>query len=323
MRVGCWFLSASAAAVALAGAIVLALAATTPLPSSATAQSCVATLATDTTDGGPVTLDPEQQRVVDTILTIGRAQQMPPRAWQIAIQAGKTESDLRNLNHGHATSVGVFQIQDMHGTAVQRRDLAWQVGWFYDTLRAVPGWDSLPPGQAAQAVERSAFPDRYNRWEAFAAQILQTAGVADPSGCGSAPPPGPGANPWAPKAIQAALSVARAPGKPGAPYVWGAKGPTAFDCSGLITWAYQQAGLVVPNGSQAQYRFGKPIRLDQIQPGDLVFWADARGRPEAIHHVALALSPEEVVQAPQDGDTVKRSPIWPQGLVPTAIRPGT
>lgn len=66
------------------------------------------------------------------------------------------------------------------------------------------------------------------------------------------------------KALAAARSVI------GFPYVYGAAGPNAFDCSGLTSWAYAQAGKQIPRTSQAQASGGTPVSLDQLQPGDII-----------------------------------------------------
>ncbi|MBP3087985.1 hydrolase [Corynebacterium sp. sy017] len=68
----------------------------------------------------------------------------------------------------------------------------------------------------------------------------------------------------------AKAAVAAAMSKQGAPYSWGAIGPDAFDCSGLIYWSYQQAGLTVPRTSQAQMAAGTPVSREELQPGDVV-----------------------------------------------------
>jgi cell wall-associated NlpC family hydrolase len=77
----------------------------------------------------------------------------------------------------------------------------------------------------------------------------------------------------------------------GKPYVYGAAGPDAFDCSGLAMMAYRAAGLVIPRTSQAQWAFGRQIPASQVRPGDLVFFAGADGTPAAPGHVGIVLNP--------------------------------
>src|SRR5699024_1030826 len=56
----------------------------------------------------------------------------------------------------------------------------------------------------------------------------------------------------------------------GTPYAWGATGPGSFDCSGLTSWAYQEAGISIPRTSQAQVGGGTPVAKGDLQPGDIV-----------------------------------------------------
>jgi peptidoglycan DL-endopeptidase CwlO len=101
---------------------------------------------------------------------------------------------------------------------------------------------------------------------------------------GEAPPPGgmlpgfPGMAPGGPggpggdraNVVQAALTQV------GTPYSWGGAAPGGFDCSGLVMWAFQQAGISLPHSSQAQAHGGQPVALSDLQPGDvLTFYSDA------------------------------------------------
>lgn len=99
-------------------------------------------------------------------------------------------------------------------------------------------------------------------------------------------------------ALQAALS------KRGSEYVWGSKGPTTFDCSGLTQWAYKQAGISIPPSSRTQWSAGKPVSKDQLQPGDLVFYDDGSGDPSQIHHVGMYVGDGKMVDAPTEGQLV-------------------
>jgi cell wall-associated NlpC family hydrolase len=70
----------------------------------------------------------------------------------------------------------------------------------------------------------------------------------------------------------------------GKPYVWGAKGPEVFDCSGLTEWSYAQIGIRIPRGTAGQWPEMRPVAVGQLQPGDLVFFAIEGGR---VDHVGL------------------------------------
>lgn len=99
--------------------------------------------------------------------------------------------------------------------------------------------------------------------------------------------------------------VARAAlSKQGAPYVWGAKGPNVFDCSGLTQWAWKQVGVSLGPDTYTQMNQGRPVPAGQVRAGDLIFPSfskDSRG----YGHVMLAISPTQVVHAPQSGDVVR------------------
>jgi cell wall-associated NlpC family hydrolase len=89
---------------------------------------------------------------------------------------------------------------------------------------------------------------------------------------GMLPPGGPGGVGGGDRAtvVQAALTQV------GSSYVWGGASPGAFDCSGLVMWAFQQAGISLPHSSQAQAQGGQPVALSDLQPGDVVtFYSDA------------------------------------------------
>lgn len=100
---------------------------------------------------------------------------------------------------------------------------------------------------------------------------------------------------------QAAVAVAAAMSQVGkAPYVWGAKGPNAFDCSGLMQWAYKQAGVNIPPSSQTQYA-GIP-RVPggtgaKLKPGDLVFFAITSDAQAGINHVGMYIGHGQVAEA--------------------------
>ncbi|NEY33639.1 hypothetical protein GTU99_15775 [Streptomyces sp. PRKS01-65] len=100
----------------------------------------------------------------------------------------------------------------------------------------------------------------------------------------------------------------------GKPYVWGAEGPGAYDCSGLTSRAWERAGTAIPRTSQEQWARLERIGLGELRPGDLVVYF-----PEATH-VALYLGDGMVVQAPRPGARVKVSPIAANPVL-GAVRP--
>ncbi|MFJ4710657.1 NlpC/P60 family protein [Streptomyces sp. NPDC088785] len=100
----------------------------------------------------------------------------------------------------------------------------------------------------------------------------------------------------------------------GKPYVWGAEGPAAYDCSGLTSQAWAHAGRPVPRTSQEQWATLPKVPLSRLRPGDLVVYF-----PRATH-VAMYLGDGMVVQAPRPGARVKVSPIAANPLL-GAVRP--
>lgn len=97
--------------------------------------------------------------------------------------------------------------------------------------------------------------------------------------------------------IQAALS------RIGSPYSWGAAGPSSFDCSGLVMWAFQHAGISLPHSSQAMARGGQPVSTDSMQPGDVVtYYSDAS-------HVGIYIGDGMMVHASTYGTPVRVAPV--------------
>jgi cell wall-associated NlpC family hydrolase len=98
---------------------------------------------------------------------------------------------------------------------------------------------------------------------------------------------------------RAAAALAAAATKIGDPYVYGASGPNSFDCSGLTSWAYAQAGVSIPRTAEEQANAGTHLTESQLRPGDLViFYSDH-------HHVGLYAGNGMVLHAPHTGTTVK------------------
>src|SRR6202050_3076705 len=86
-----------------------------------------------------------------------------------------------------------------------------------------------------------------------------------------------------------ATAIAYAEQQLGKPYQWGATGPDAFDCSGLVMMAYRTAGISIARTSQMQWATEPKIPAAQVQPGDLVFFAGADGTPPSPGHVGLVI----------------------------------
>ncbi|WP_448858676.1 C40 family peptidase [Corynebacterium propinquum] len=89
----------------------------------------------------------------------------------------------------------------------------------------------------------------------------------------------------------------------GSPYAWGAAGPNSFDCSGLTSWAYQQAGVNIPRTSQAQAAGGTPVSLDALQPGDIIAYYGGAS------HVGIYTGHGTIIDALNAGSPVGERPL--------------
>jgi cell wall-associated NlpC family hydrolase len=92
----------------------------------------------------------------------------------------------------------------------------------------------------------------------------------------------------------------------GKPYQWGAEGPSSFDCSGLVAYAYGQLGVSLPHNAAAMYSYGTPVSYSDLQPGDLVFFS-------GLGHMGIYIGGGQFIHAPHTGDVVKISSMSEHG----------
>ena len=121
---------------------------------------------------------------------------------------------------------------------------------------------------------------------------------------------GPTSSPAAMRKAAVGLALS----KVGKPYRWGASGPNAFDCSGLVKWSFAQAGRQLPRTSRAQSTAGTPVSRANLQPGDLVFFY------KPISHVGIYIGNGKVVHASRKGQPVKISDMGRMKFT-KAVRP--
>jgi cell wall-associated NlpC family hydrolase len=189
-----------------------------------------------------------------------------------AEQAAAVRADLQSKQSKLQVQIAVVKSQYEVLTPAQREALA-----------ALPPIPAPPPPDAAAPTDPN---------------IL----AAPPDGIppGDVAPPGAnpgGGSPEAATVIQAALS------RIGSPYVWGGSGPGQFDCSGLVMWSFQQAGISLPHSSQALAQGGQAVSMDQMQPGDLVtYYSDAS-------HVGIYIGDGMMVHASTYGTPVRVAPV--------------
>jgi cell wall-associated NlpC family hydrolase len=189
-------------------------------------------------------------------------------------------------------------------------DPSYAATQFYKHLAAVPGWTQMTVNDAAQAVERSGFPQAYGPHEQAARQIVAAVTGAlctNDAGSGTSGT-GSCAEIEAPNSV-ALAAITYACKQLGLPYQWGGNGPAdgdhGFDCSGLTTAAYAAAGVSLTRTAQTQYDAGPKVRAGQpLLPGDLVFF----GTPGHVHHVGLYIGAGKMVHAPTFGQLIKVGP---------------
>ena len=127
---------------------------------------------------------------------------------------------------------------------------------------------------------------------------------------------GPSAGYTAPVASSVGAGVVQAAmSRLGAPYVWGAAGPTSFDCSGLVVWSFAQMNISLPHYSYSQMSGGTPVSVSDLQPGDLVFFYGGS-------HVGIYIGGGQFVHAPHTGDVVRVASLGSYASVTAAVRYG-
>ena len=115
---------------------------------------------------GEVTLDSVQMANAATIAAVGVRRKMPERAVVVALATAFQESKLENISHGDRDSVGLFQQRPSQGwgTPEKLQDPRYAAARFYGALKKVKGWKEMRVTDAAQTVQRSAYPNAYEKW---------------------------------------------------------------------------------------------------------------------------------------------------------------
>ncbi|WP_211661249.1 C40 family peptidase [Modestobacter muralis] len=137
---------------------------------------------------------------------------------------------------------------------------------------------------------------------------------------------GPAAGAGHSSAVETAIAAARQ--HVGVIYSWGGgslTGPSmgwgidagivGFDCSGLTRYAYAQAGIAIPRNSSAQYKVLPKVSRSDLQRGDLVFWATNTANASTIHHVAIYLGNDRILEAPQSGSRIRETSMRWGGFI--------
>lgn len=278
---------------------------------------------------GPTDWDQEQLRNAATIIAVGSRLGIQPRGQVVALATAIQESSLRNLPGGDRDSLGLFQQRPSQGwgTPAEILNPDHAATSFYRALLTVPDWQTMPLTAAAQAVQRSAFPNAYADDEPAATRLYTTLSGMNAAAALSASCPGVGADAWtalpagftlpADTTPQAATAIEWALQQLGTPYHYGGDCTAAqsgdparqCDCSSLTQQAYAAAGVALPRTAAEQSRVGISVPLGQLRPGDLLFSAGALGTVTNPGHVALYLGEGLVVEAPHTGADVRVAPL--------------
>ncbi|MBB4743926.1 murein DD-endopeptidase MepM/ murein hydrolase activator NlpD [Actinoplanes octamycinicus] len=170
-----------ALATGTTAALVLCLGGVTLLTTTATSASCPASTAAAADFG------PQQRANAALIARVGASLHIPPRGQIIAVATALQESGLRNLGDLGARndhdSLGLFQQRPSQGwgTPAQVRDPAYAATAFYQRLLTVPDWQTRPLTEVAQAVQRSAYPTAYAKWETAATALVAASAIGSAS----------------------------------------------------------------------------------------------------------------------------------------------
>ncbi len=161
------------------------------------------------------------------------------------------------------------------------------------TSQAQAQLDSLRAAQRARLLAQQ------RRQQRQALQQPMNAPTSTDASRGSTRPPAGNV----PTSARAQIAVDTALAQIGKPYVYGAAGPDAFDCSGLTMYAWAAAGVSIPHSAALQASSGTPVSISDLRPGDLVFYYSP------ISHVAMYIGHGQVVHAPHTGSYVQIVPL--------------
>jgi cell wall-associated NlpC family hydrolase len=234
-----------------------------------------------------------------------------------AAQAATEQADAAEAAAEKATADAQTLVDQV---AAQQADLNTQIADYkaaYDRLSAE---EKARAEAEAAAAARAAAADAAARASQAASRAERAqSSSAGSSSAGSSSSSSAAAAPAAPAAAApaaggaAATAVRTALAQQGKPYVWAAAGPSSFDCSGLVQYAYAAAGISLPHSSSAQARMGTAVTRAQLQPGDLIAFYSP------VSHIGIYIGNGQMVHAPTSGDVVKVASIDVMGSI-TAMR---
>ena len=240
------------------------------------------------------------------------AQTCPGLPWSVLAGIGTVESD-----NGQSNAPGVHSGHNFAGAEGPMQFLPATFAQYatgpdkplspYDPADAIYTAAAMlcasgARGGTGTGIENAVFA--YNHADWYVSEVMSWAGKYAAQG---------GSN-----AVATAIAFAKA--QIGKPYQFGAAGPDAYDCSGLVYAAYAAAGIHIARTTYQWQQDGPVIPLSQIQPGDLLFSAGSDGTPTNPGHVVMYLGGGQVIQAPQTGEDVQIDPLDLASVV-VATRP--
>jgi cell wall-associated NlpC family hydrolase len=315
MKAGLTAVAILAGGFVIGVAIIAGGAAGQDSPSSAVLSVAQLAAQTCTVSGPAAGLHPGQSANADLIVSAAMtAADENTRVAQIAVMTAITESGLQNLDHGDRDSLGLFQQRPSQGwgTSAQIMDPTYATDAFVARLIEVPGWQTMLPWLAAQAVQHSAYADGSNyqpNWRPAGRIVASALANGDrPGSCGQGGGglAGPASAHGLPAGYQIPAGtpaehravVAYALAQLGKPYVWGAAGPGSFDCSGLTMAAWGTVGVGLLHYTGDQQQEGVAVTAASLNPGDLVLTpgSDPPG-PDVAGHVGIFIGDGLVLSA--------------------------
>jgi len=209
--------------------------------------------------------------------------------WQILAAVAKVESDFgRNMATSSAGAIGYGQFEPGTWTTYGHGGNPYD---YHDTLPAMARY--LCASGAPEDMHAALFAYNHAQW--YVDQVLALA-IRYGYGLSSTP-------------TNRVVELARS--QIGMPYVWGASDPhVGFDCSGLVEWVYAQVGVALPRTAQAQYDATLRLSPAQLQPGDLVFFANTYPSAEPITHVGIYLGNGLMINAANPTSGVGEMPVF-------------
>ena len=236
----------------------------------------------------------------DTIYRVGTDLGVSDICMLAAFETAIVESGMQNLPYGDRDSLGVFQQRPSQGwgTPEQIMDVSYSAAKFFEVCMQMPQ-TGVTPGQLAQSVQRSAFPERYDQVEPQARAALQEAAGNAGGGAGGGDQP--------PASASGNAVVAEAEKYLGTYYgdTWGGLDVCVpyerMDCTCLTHTVFKAFGYDLPDWPEQLINYGEPV-TGEPQPGDLVVFGESA--PGSGGHAGIAVGGGKMIDAPYPGGSV-------------------